>query len=411
MKFVIKRAKLGDVVDVNPPLPKKPTPREIVSVVPMASVGAGTNSIEFSQRRPASDVKSGLRPFMENDVLLAKITPSMENGKAAVVHGLPTKVAFGSTEFHVLRCSDSLRPKYIYYFVSQASFRGEARRNMTGTAGQLRVPARWLRDVEIEVPSLAAQDATVAEIEKHFTRLDAGMGLLSRVGIASRLFRAGLLESLLRDATSFADPSCQEVSLGDLWVEAGYGTSVKCSYQNAGTSVLRIPNIRGGQLDLADLKRADSTTDLTKLKLKTNDLLIIRTNGSKGLIGRTAPVREDLDAAFASYLIRLRLNPEMVGAPFVSALLESPTLRRRMQQLAGSTSGQYNISLSKLKTLTVPVPALPRQREMMRLLERRASLGDAIEIQGKWAREKSEVLRQSVLARAFSGELISGLAA
>ena len=85
-------------------------------------------------------MKRGYTSFAEDDVLFAKITPCMENGKAAIARGLASRQGFGSTEFHVLRAKESVLPEWLYYFVRQERFRREARRSFTGTAGQQRVP-------------------------------------------------------------------------------------------------------------------------------------------------------------------------------------------------------------------------------------------------------------------------------
>ena len=81
--------------------------------------------------RPFQEVAKGYTSFMNGDVLLAKITPCMENGKAAIVGGLRSEVGFGSTEFHVLRPKPELNAKYLFHFIHNEGFRREAAKNMT----------------------------------------------------------------------------------------------------------------------------------------------------------------------------------------------------------------------------------------------------------------------------------------
>ena len=103
----------------------------------MQAVGAGDGTIDVSNLRPAAEVKKGFTNFQEGDVLFAKITPCMENGKMAVVPKVASGYGFGSTEFHVLiRLQNGLDPRYLYYFVSSQSIRKEAAHNMTGAVGQ-----------------------------------------------------------------------------------------------------------------------------------------------------------------------------------------------------------------------------------------------------------------------------------
>lgn len=164
---------IGTVCDINPKtvLPDF-SDDSIVSFLPMPTVEAETGAFSL-ETVEYKKVKKGYTKFQNNDVLFAKITPCMENGKSCVVHDLIQGVGFGSTEFHVLRCHAGMLPEYVFYFVVQKVFRSKAIPFMTGAVGQKRVPADYLRDYEIPVPTLAEQERIVAEIESRFERADA----------------------------------------------------------------------------------------------------------------------------------------------------------------------------------------------------------------------------------------------
>lgn len=164
---------IGTVCDINPKtvLPDF-SDDSIVSFLPMPTVEAETGAFS-PETVEYKKVKKGYTKFQNNDVLFAKITPCMENGKSCVVHDLIQGVGFGSTEFHVLRCHAGMLPEYVFYFVVQKAFRSKAISFMTGAVGQKRVPADYLRDCEIPVPTLAEQERIVAEIESRFERADA----------------------------------------------------------------------------------------------------------------------------------------------------------------------------------------------------------------------------------------------
>lgn len=139
---------IEDVAEVNPRASKALIPEDLpVSFVPMTAVGAADGSILVKETRPAGEVKKGFTAFLEGDVLFAKITPCMENGKMAVVPALENGYGFGSTEFHVLRPKSGMDAKYLYYYVSSQAFRSEAERYMTGAVGQRRVPTTYIKDV------------------------------------------------------------------------------------------------------------------------------------------------------------------------------------------------------------------------------------------------------------------------
>lgn len=147
--------RLSDVAQINPRFDKTSLADDaLVSFVPMAAVGAADGQIDASTTRPFGEVKKGYTPFREGDVLFAKVTPCMENGKMAVARGLKNGVGFGSSEFHVLRPTERVDAKYLYHFVSSESFRKEAARHMTGAVGLRRVPTAFLSDAELPLVDL-----------------------------------------------------------------------------------------------------------------------------------------------------------------------------------------------------------------------------------------------------------------
>ena len=192
-------AKLGEVVALNPRTSvEKLADEDLVSFVGMASVEAESGRMDASQTRAFKDVKRGYTAFQEGDVLFAKITPCMENGKSAIARNLVADVGFGSTEFHVLRAEAGVSSNLIRYFVGQKSFRRDARANMTGSAGQLRVPTNFLEHFPFPLAPLEEQKRIAGQLDTLFSELDAGLAAIARARAKVKGFRA----SLLRAATS-----------------------------------------------------------------------------------------------------------------------------------------------------------------------------------------------------------------
>lgn len=162
---------LGEICEINPKKSQdaRLTSGLLVSFVPMPSVSE-SGDIDATQVKPYDEVKTGFTYFAENDVLFAKITPCMENGKGAVAIGLRNGIGFGSTEFHVLRPKKGMTtPCWIYTLTVFPQFRIDAASNMTGSAGQRRVPASFLENYRVSVPPLELQNrfaAFVAEVDK-----------------------------------------------------------------------------------------------------------------------------------------------------------------------------------------------------------------------------------------------------
>ena len=155
------KVRLGECCIINP---KKSSDIRLVdndlmvSFVSMSDVSEDGRIVTCNHKQYES-VKSGFTYFSENDVLFAKITPCMENGKGGIAKGLLNGIGFGSTEFHVLRPVDQVSNScWLYELTSFPQFRQAAEINMTGSAGQRRVPASFLANYKVSLPPISLQN-------------------------------------------------------------------------------------------------------------------------------------------------------------------------------------------------------------------------------------------------------------
>src|ERR1035441_8307283 len=160
-----KTVPLAQVCEVNPRDPGPADHAKAVSFVPMPAVSETEGVILDHDTKPFSDVAKGYTRFREQDVIFAKITPCMENGKSAIATDLHGGFACGSTEFHVLRSNGAVLPAYLWRFVRQESFRKDAERHMTGAVGQRRVPTQYIKDAEIPLPPVSEQRRIIAKLD------------------------------------------------------------------------------------------------------------------------------------------------------------------------------------------------------------------------------------------------------
>ena len=467
-------AKLSEIAGINPStrvaFEDEAAP---VNFIPMRAVAPEGGGLTDPEVRPLREVRKGYTTFLSGDVIMAKITPCMENGKTTVVPDLPNSVCFGSTEFHVLRPELGIRASWISHFLLRHDLRRAAQRKMTGGVGQMRVPASFLEAVTVPVPPTAEQERISDALDEMLTDLDAGVEALKRAKAKLKLYRASvlraavtgdltagwravhpklepasvLLERILRDRrrlweekqlakfqssgrtpppnwrAKYKEPSLPILaSLPELpttwsWAtleqlawDSGYGTSTKCSATNEGLPVLRIPNISRGSLDISDLKFAPGTYSEPSEELVTRgDLLIIRTNGSRMLIGRGAVLKEspDRDYSYASYLIRFRLVPDSALLNWISLVWQSTLTRQWIEKRAATSAGQYNISLAVLASLPIPLPPAEEQEFIAELLDDQLSVSDHLheDIDGKL--KGLNGLRQATLKVAFEGSLVA----
>jgi type I restriction enzyme S subunit len=168
-----------------------------VSFVPMTCVEEESGRIELGQVISATEGKRrSLTYFEDGDVLFAKITPCMENGKVAVAKGLQNGAAFGSSEFYVLRPKeDTVLPEFLNFVLVDPSFRSKAARAMTGAVGQQRVPRRFIEAFNLDIPPLPEQREIVRILEEQFFRLEGSLAVADEVEQKVGALRQSLLHA------------------------------------------------------------------------------------------------------------------------------------------------------------------------------------------------------------------------
>lgn len=167
-----------------------------------------------------------------------------------------------------------------------------------------------------------------------------------------------------QQGSSRSDPySWPTVAFSEVLRDLRYGTSAKCSYERSGTPVLRIPNLHDGAIDISDLKLGDlEPKEADNLRLEVGDLLIIRSNGSAGLVGTAALVSSPLPGfAFAGYLVRARLDRAKVVPHFMALVMRSPEVRRQIEGPIRTTSGVKNINSTEIQRISFTLPPLEVQ--------------------------------------------------
>jgi len=192
----------------------KPKLGDACTVIPMESV-SNKGELKVSKLQQYKDVIKGLTLFENGDVIFAKITPCMENGKGAYVETLPTQYAFGSTEFHVIRATYELSGKFLYYYTFNDAFRDYAAVNMTGAAGQKRVSTNFLKYTLIYLPELSEQQKIAAYLDQHCVKLDKVIALKQQ---QIKTLEALRQSTIFHVVTKGLDDSAPLVDSGVEWV-------------------------------------------------------------------------------------------------------------------------------------------------------------------------------------------------
>lgn len=374
---------------INPKTKQIPDDME-VSFVPMQSV-SDTGAVQTDEVRKASEVKKGFTFFEEGDVLFAKITPCMENGKGGIARGLKNGVGFGSTEFHVLHpAPEKVSSEWLYYLTSWDEFRKQCARNMTGSAGQKRVPKSYLEHYKVYLPPLDEQRRIAAVLDK-----------VSDL-IAKRREQLDKLDELVkaRFAEMFGDPvsnpyNWEKVPLSELAdIRIGpFGSLLhKEDYIEGGHPLVNPSHIIDGKI-VIDEKLTVSHQKYIELEayhLKAGDVVM----GRRGEMGRCAVVsQEGLLCGTGSLLIRPKGK---VTADYIQKIISFPSFKKTIEDMAvGQTMPNLNVPI--VSAFQIIKPPMQVQENYYTLVTQ----VDKSKLTIQQSLDKLEVLKKALMQQYF----------
>ena len=186
----------------------------------------------------------------------------------------------------------------------------------------------------------------------------------------------------------------------DIFISIKYGTSKKCDYNGGSVPVLRIPNISNGSILLNDLKSTDlSAKEKSNLALKKQDILIIRSNGSESLVGRSAVVGQHaIGFSYAGYLMRIRFIKHLSNPNYVHQVFQSPMIRAAIEGPIRTTSGVKNVNSTEISQLKIPLPPLEEQHRIVAKIDHLMVLCDTLEQQIDTATGKQTEMLGAMMA-------------
>ena len=398
MTSILQTAKLAEVAELNPNLVEALGEDDPVSFLPMSAVTAETASTSPGETRPYSEVRKGYTPFLDGDVLVAKITPCFENGKIVQAR-LTHRIGFGSTEFHVVRPrAGQADARYLLHFLRQERIRREGERKMTGSAGQRRVPEHFLADLDVLLPPLPEQ-RRIAEV------LDRAEALRAKRRAALAQLDI-LTQSIFLDM--FGDPATNPKGwpikpLGEVAERITKGESPKWQgfdYQDDGALFVTSENVRLGEIDLGAPKFIPFGfhKKLSRSELRQGDLLVNLVGAS---IGRSCVFPGWNGPANVNQAVGvITMDPTLIELAFIAGLLISHSGQKL---LLGNRveAARANISLTDLRDLRIPLPPLSLQRDFAR----RAAAVEKLKAAHRASLAEMDALFAALQHRAFRGEL------
>jgi len=269
--------------------------------------------------------------------------------------------------------------------------------------------------LKFAIPPINEQKRIVAKIEELFSELDNGIATLKTAREQFKIYRQavliyafeGKLTAKWREHNNIAKSSWLDTTVQKLALSGpSNGRSVKD--RAGGFPVLRLTALKNGKIDLKESKEgAWDKDDAHKYIVNEGDFLFSRGNGSKHLVGRGGLVTKALfDVAFPDTIMRISLDKTKVSPSFFSYLWESRLIRSQIERSARTTAGIYKINQQHVKGFRLMLPSLTEQKVITGIIEEKLSVVDAQLDELEQQIAKAEILRQSILKKAFSGQLV-----
>ena len=311
---------------------------------------------------------------------------------------------------YIVETKENIITEYLYYYFK---YRWVDYNNdkMFGTAIPY-IRLGNLNEFEIPVPPLSEQQRIVEQIESLFAKLDEAKEKAQEVidGVETNI-EAALYNAFSGKLTQYwrkenrVDYNWENSTLSKIVSGLKYGSSEKSDYNNNGTPVLRIPNIGEGVIDFSDLKYMQGELGNSYHEVFENDILIIRSNGSRDLVGKCAIVPAlERRYAYASFLIRIKASDKVLPK-YLVRYINSSMARGQLFAKAKSSSGIHNINSKELGSIRIDVPTIEEQTEILKIIEPLIKKElDVKDITSNMIENIAE-LKKSILAKAFRGEL------
>lgn len=382
----------------------KPADEEQLVYVDIGSIDRKTKTILTPQFIKGRDAPSRARKRInKNDILVSLTRPNLN---AVAIVPLEFDNQYASTGFDVIK-PQLIDSRFIFFIVRTRAFIDA----ISGVVKGALYPAAKATDVQnyrFLLPPLNEQKRIADKLDTVLAKVDAVHARLDKIPTLLKRFRQSVLAAatsgeLTREWRGTEIPNWPLVLLGDVGTGFKYGSSTKSQPEGL-VPVLRMGNIQGGKLDWENLVYSSDETEIAKYSLNSGDVLFNRTN-SPELVGKTAIYRGEQQAIYAGYLIRVT-GSEQLDTEYLNIQLNSPHARDYCWQVKTDGVSQSNINAKKLQAYEFYLPPIPEQTEIVRRVESLFAHADTVEKQYKAAKAGLDKLTQSILAKAFRGELV-----
>lgn len=268
-----------------------------------------------------------------------------------------------------------------------------------------------LQEFPIPVPSVTQQQRIVDRIESLFAKLDEAKQKAQdaldsfetrKAAILHKAF-TGELTAQWRNEHGVGMESWITVSVSEICHSLKYGTAKKSASEGA-VVVIRMGNLQDGEIDWSDLAYSNDKEDIEKYKLMPGDVLFNRTN-SPALVGKTSIYRGEYPAIYAGYLIKLDYDRSRITGDYLNYSLNTISAKEYCNSVKTDGVNQSNINAKKIGAYKFAMPNIEEQTEIVRILDDLLAKEQQAKEAAEAVLEQIDLIKKSILARAFRGEL------
>ena len=304
--------------------------------------------------------------------------------------------------------SNCLLNDYLYYYLPGIL---KIINNATPSVTVKHLSANTLRKTQIPLPPLAEQQRIVDRIESLFAKLDEAKEKAQAVVDSFETRKAAILHKAFtgeltakwREEHGVGMESWEKKSVDELCGSLKYGTAKK-SNASGSVVVLRMGNLQQGEIDWSDLAYSNDPDDIEKYKLFPGDVLFNRTN-SAALVGKTAIYRGEHPAIYAGYLIKLDYDHDKIIGDYLNYALNTLDAKKYCNSVKTDGVNQSNINAKKIGAYSFNVPSIPEQEKIVSVIQKLLSKEQQTKEAAEIVLDQIELMKKSILARAFRGEL------
>ena len=403
---------LNDHIEVNPKTDCSGlTDESDVSFVPMTNVQEKTNVVSYDSVKYKT-VKKGFTVFQRDDLIWAKITPCMQNGKSCIVGDMPTEIGFGSTEFHVLRKrNEKIYMPFVWAILSNENVLKAAQATFSGSAGQQRVSSSFIENFPAVLPEYSIQVRLVAELEEKLNLLNGKLrqadellaGMSSFIHSVLKMNEISsekpMLFAVKKDAVAgiridpeyhnpfyarrIAEIRKQPFDILENIVEFSTESWNQKDHFNEAFPYIEISNVflKENKYDISHINISDAPSR-AKMIVRNGDIIVSTTRPHRGAIATILCPDDEIQIASTGFCVLRELKRKDVLKEYLQwILLDDYVL---LQMLQRSSGGNYPAIVSdELKKIVIPIPDLDKQRTICDEAKRRQKQAETLRLEAE----------------------------